>query len=646
MHALWSLDRGAQLQPDNSVQFTLWAPNLSAPCVRILTGPSPSTIPLARLECDAPNDGLFRAHVPNVGANADYTFVIDDGRELPDPMSRWQPYGVQGPSRVVDPTAFPWTDDQWRGVALDELVIYELHVGTFTPESTFAAIIPRLAALKALGVSAIELMPIAQFPGDRNWGYDGVGLYAVQNSYGGPHALKALIDAAHATGLAVLLDVVYNHVGPEGNHLDAFAPYFTDRYTTPWGRAINSDGAHSDGVRRFVIDNARHWVAEYHVDGLRLDAIHGIFDFSTRHILEDIAEAVHTQSALMGKSVVVIAESDLNDPRIIRPVEDRGFGLDAQWADDFHHAVHAVLTNETAGYYADFGGVTRIADALREPFVYAGEFSQHRRRRHGVSSVGIPRRRFIAAIQNHDQIGNRATGDRLSRVVTPAQLRLAAALLILSPYIPLIFMGEEYGETNPFLYFISHQDEGLTEAVRAGRCREFESFGWSHDNVPDPAAAETFEISKIDWDRAAEPEHAAILALYRDLLALRRDETLLRPDAARLEVTNGVTNDDSGWIALLRERADDSIAPDGETVTAALALFNCSPDTVTVPIPESSVRAWTLRLFTDAAAYGGTATEVVGEWQLPVADEPKRLARSGRTVAMPAWSAACYTSTD
>jgi len=631
-----ALQRGALPLDDNSVRFSVWAPRADSVHVRICSGGAPGDHALG-----AVNDrGVREATVPGVGADADYMILID-GRPLPDPASRWQPYGVHGPSRVVDPARFAWTDAGWRGVSMDELAIYELHVGTFTPDGTFDAIVPRLSELKALGITAIELMPVAQFPGDRNWGYDGVGLYAVQNTYGGPYELQKLVDAAHAAGLGVILDVVYNHVGPEGNYLDAFGPYFTEKYKTPWGRALNYDDAYSDEVRRFIVENARYWVTEYHVDGLRLDAVHGIFDFSARHLLEEITGAVYEAAALLGKTAVVIGESDLNDARLVRPPEEHGLGLDAQWSDDFHHAVHAAITGERNGYYVDFGPVACIADALREPFVYQGQYSVYRRRRHGRSSIGVPRQRFVVAIQNHDQVGNRAHGDRLSTLLAPDQLRLAAALLLLSPYVPLIFMGEEYGETTPFQYFISHGDPSLADSVRSGRLDEFAAFGWTE--VPDPSDPSTFEGSKIDWSKAATGDHARVLALYRDLLSLRREEPLLRPDASRMAVASDAT---AGWITLLREPADDSIRrPPGET-TAIAALFNCSARQASVPMPDSGARAWTLRLSTDASGYGGgdmipRAVQIEGE-----AGDPKRLLPVRRhDLRLPPWSAALYLAT-
>ncbi|MEO6877055.1 MAG: alpha-amylase family glycosyl hydrolase, partial [Gemmatimonadaceae bacterium] len=394
MSPLWSLETGAQPQPGNGVRFTLWTPYAASPRVRLCSGAAQGDHAMTLVPGER---DVYSATVANAAAGDDYLFVLDDDRALPDPVSRWQPHGVHGASRVVDPT-FEWTDNMWRGTPMDEIIAYELHVGTFTPQGTFAAIIPRLPELRALGINSIELMPVAQFPGDRNWGYDGVGLYAVQDSYGGPLELKKLVDAAHELRIGVILDVVYNHLGPEGNYLAAFGPYFTDRCKTPWGAAFNYDGPDSDAVRRFVVDNASYWATEFHVDGLRLDATHGIFDRSARHLLEEIAAAVHDRAKEMQKSVVVIAESDLNDPRLVNSVEYNGFGLDAQWSDDFHHAVHAVLTGETHGYYCDFGTVSHIGDALREPFVYDGRYSTYRRRRHGRPSVGLASDRFVVSV--------------------------------------------------------------------------------------------------------------------------------------------------------------------------------------------------------------------------------------------------------
>ena len=650
---LWQLRRGANVVPGGGVQFSVWAPLAERVRVRLTSG---ETQELTRSE-----NGVFDGVVASARAGDDYAFLLDDSdTPIPDPVSRWQPEGVHGPSRIVDPHAFQWSDGGWRGLAMRELVIYELHVGTFTPEGTFDAVIPFLRGLRRdLGVTAIEIMPVAQFPGSRNWGYDGVELYAVQNSYGGPEGLKRLVDAVHAEGLAILLDAVYNHIGPEGNYLPFYGPYFTEKYKTPWGPALNYDDTDSDDVRRYVVDNALYWTTEYHVDGLRLDAVHGIFDFSAKHLLQEIVESVHAQAERLDRRVLVIGESDLNDPKLIRPISQHGYGLDGQWSDDFHHAVHAALTGETLGYYADFGDVDQIAASLREPFVYAGDFSPHRRRRHGGSSVGLPRDKFVVAIQNHDQVGNRASGDRLSTVLAPDQLRLAAALLLLSPYVPLLFMGQEYGETNPFQYFVSHGDPELVEAVRVGRRKEFESFGWG-DDVPDPQGEETFRRSVLDRAHAAMPEHAAMFALYRDLLALREEEPMLKPDASELSVS-----ETDGCIQLLRR----PVGHDDGRGGAVLALFNCTAETRDVTPPEMSAGRWSLRLTTDAAGYGGegrladegaraeeAALAGAASWSgdgsssgdTATADAPRRLMEAvaesapGRTVALPPWSAAVF----
>ena len=649
----WQLERGATVLPEargGGVRFAVWAPNARRVRVRLTSAGTHEH------ELEPRGDsGVFEGTVADIGAGVDYGFVLDDREQLlPDPVSRWQPEGVHGASRVVDPAAFVWTDRGSRGIAMADLVIYELHVGAFTTEGTFDAAIPYLRGLRReLGVTAIEIMPVAQFPGSRNWGYDGVELYAVQNSYGGTDGLKRLVNAAHAEGLAVILDVVYNHVGPEGNYLPLYGPYFTEKYKTPWGPALNYDDAHSDEVRRYIVDNALYWVTEYHVDGLRLDAVHGIFDFSATHLLQDIARSVHAQGEALGRRILVIGESDLNDPKLIRPVNEHGYGLDGQWADDFHHAVHAALTRETAGYYCDFGDVETIAESLREPFVFDGGYSSHRKRRHGASSVGIPRDRFVVAIQNHDQVGNRATGDRLSTLLGPDQLRLAAALLLLSPYVPLIFMGEEYGETNSFQYFVSHGDPQLVDAVRAGRRREFESFGWA-DEVPDPQSEETLRSSTLDREKAAQPGHAQLFALYRDLLALRDEEPLLRPGAAEIAVDHA-----EGCIALLRTARDGGSQ-------ALLALFNCSADVREAPIPEQAHGPWTLRLRVAGSGLRvagsgsrGAGSDERGAWSVEqetwrgergAADEPRRLMDATatelqptqRSVTMAPWSAAVF----
>jgi maltooligosyltrehalose trehalohydrolase len=511
----WKLGLGAHYSRQG-VQFRVWAPKASSLVLEIEG--EPDEILMTREE-----KGYFTAFVSRLRPGARYFYLVNGKERRPDPVSRYQPEGVHGPSEVVDPEEFEWTDQDWKGISLDAMIMHEIHTGTFTPQGTFEAILPLLDYLKDdLGVTALELMPVAQFPGGRNWGYDGAYLYAPQNSYGGPLGLKKLVDRCHHKGLAVLLDVVYNHLGPEGNYLGDYGPYFTDRYKTPWGPAINFDGAGSDEVRRFVVDNALFWATEYHVDGLRLDAVHGIFDFSPRHILGEVREAVQQQGRKLGRPVWVIAESDLNDVRVIHPPQKGGYGLDAQWNDDFHHCLHALLTGERTGYYQDFGDISQLAKALREGFVLSGQYSSYRRRRHGSSSRHVPSTRFVIFSQNHDHVGNRMKGDRLTTSVSFEALKLAAGIVLLSPNLPLLFMGEEYGETAPFQYFVSHSDPGLVDAVRKGRREEFAAFRWEGD-IPDPQDEGTFLRSKINLELRQQGTHAVLLKFYRRLIALRKE---------------------------------------------------------------------------------------------------------------------------
>jgi len=401
------------------------------------------------------------------------------------------------------------------------MVIYELHVGTFTPEGTFGTVIPRLAELRDLGITAVELMPVTQFPGDRNWGYDGVCPYAVQNSYGGPNGLKTLVNAIHRHGMSAILDVVYNHIGPEGNYLRDFGPYFMDVYKTPWGEAINYDGAESNHVRDYFIENAIYWLREYHCDALRLDALHAIHDQSAKHFIRELTERVASFSRSSGRKHYLIGESDLNNVRLIKPARSGGYELDAQWADDFHHSLHTLLTGEQTGYYEDFGRIEQLAKAYREGFVYSWQYSKHRRRFHGSSSKSRPARQFVVCTQNHDQIGNRMLGERLEELVDFESLKLAAGALLLSPYIPLLFMGQEYGDEARFQYFVSHTDEALVRAVREGRRKEFKAFEWGRE-VPDPQAVETFENSKLQWEKRTQGRHRILLEFQKRLLSLRR----------------------------------------------------------------------------------------------------------------------------
>lgn len=509
---------GANRAVDGRFEFLVWAPLRKDVRLKIVSEPE-RTIRMDSLE-----RGYFYAAVPApeertlVEGGTRYVYLLDGEVERPDPVSYYQPEGPHGPSELVDHGGFKWEDSAWENPPLEDYVIYELHTGTFTPEGTFGAIVPRLPYLKELGVTAIEVMPVSQFPGRRNWGYDGVYPFAVQNSYGGPGGFKGLVDECHRSGLAVILDVVYNHFGPEGNYRDDFGPYLTDRYKTPWGAAINFDGPHSDGVRRFFIENALYWLDAFHVDALRIDAVHGIFDMGAKHILYEIREALKRR---FGSGKYLIAESDLNDIRLIKPPGRGGHGLDAAWNDDFHHALHAFLTAEAAGYYEDFGRFEHITKALKEGFVYSGQYSEFRKRSHGSSSRGMPPGRFVVFSQNHDQVGNRMLGDRLAASLGLAELKLLAGTVLLSPYIPLLFMGEEYGETAPFQYFVSHSDAALVEAVRQGRQREFSSFRWQGE-VPDPQAEATFMRSKIDPGLRGGGRHKELFGFYKELIALRK----------------------------------------------------------------------------------------------------------------------------
>lgn len=505
---------GAVAREDGSCHFCVWAPQAETVEVRLLR-PQART---ARLEHQ--ERGYHGALLDSVPPGSTYLYRLDGQKERPDPASRFQPEGVHGPSQVVD-FHFPWDDSGWNGPQLEHYLIYEIHTGTFTPEGSFEAVIPHLDSLRDLGVTAVELMPVAQFPGSRNWGYDGAYPFAVQNSYGGPDGLKRLVSACHQKGLAVVLDVVYNHLGPEGNYLADFGPYFTGRYRTPWGPAMNFDGPQSDEVVRFFIESALRWLAEFHIDALRLDAIHGIVDVNARPFLGLLAEAVQTDARRLGRRIYVIAESDWNDVRVLRSRETGGLGMDAQWCDDFHHSLHTLLTGERSGYYRDFGRIEHLAKAFREGFVYSGQYSEHRRRRHGNSSRRIPARQFVVCAQNHDQVGNRKLGDRLSQLIDFEKLKLAAGVVLLSPFIPLLFMGEEYGETAPFQYFTSHSDPGLVEAVRRGRREEFAAFGWQGD-LPDPQAESTFEQSCLNHDHIHEPRHRILREFTKQVIARRK----------------------------------------------------------------------------------------------------------------------------
>ena len=549
---------GALTRDDGSVQWRVWAPFAERVDLLLLNGDDRRVVPMTAETGE--EEGYFAHTESQVADGQLYLYQLDGGEERQDPCSLAQPEGVPGPSAVVRPAKFGWTDEAWKGMPREELVFYELHVGTFTPEGTFEAIIPRLAELRDLGITAIELMPIAQFPGTRNWGYDGVLPYAAQNSYGGPAGLAKLVDAAHAAGLAVTLDVVYNHTGPEASFLREFGPYYTDKYKTPWGSAINYDDKGCDAVRDFVLDNVRMWLEEFHIDGLRLDAVHAIFDMGARHILRAIKEVADEVEQTTGRVKHVVAESDLDDPRIILPPERGGHGLDAQWSDDFHHAAHSFLTGEKRGYYADYGEAEHVAKVLQSPFLYTWDHSTHRGRKHGAPvPEDVGGERFIVCIQNHDQIGNRAAGDRLSTLLGhPAKQRLAATLMLFSPHLPMLFMGDEYGETNPFPFFCSFNGAELTESVKDGRKREFDGLLDVDEAIPDPTAVETFDSARLKWEWPQGSIYGGLRTLYQDLLHARRRWPTLQDYTKR---TATLLADESGATVLELVRGKPGATP-------------------------------------------------------------------------------------
>ena len=510
---------GAILNDNGICEFNIWAPGRKRVDVHIVH-PGDSFIKLRRAA-----RGYFRGPAKGIGAGALYYLRLDDELERPDPASRYQPAGVHGPSQVIS-TTYPWSDRGWQGIPIEQYILYELHIGTFSTEGTFAGVKGRLDYLKELGITAIELMPVAQFPGKRNWGYDGVFPYAVQNTYGGPTELHELVDACHNNGLAVVLDVVYNHLGPEGNYLRDFGPYFTTRYNTPWGEAVNFDGSYGDEVRNYFIQDALSWVNDYHVDALRLDAVHAIFDRSPINIIEELTAAVHGLGRKLGRRVYVIAESNANDVRLIRPRRSGGYDVDAVWNDDFHHTLHASLTQEKSGYYLDYGNKHQLKKVFSEGFAYTGQYAPFWKRSRGTSSRRLASSKFVVFSQNHDQTGNRMYGERLSKLVSFEALKLAAAVVLLSPCLPLIFMGEEYAEEAPFLYFVDHSSEELIKAVRKGRNEEFAAFRWKVE-PPDPASAATMVKSTLDQALAQSSGHREMLQYYRRLIMLRRNLPVL-----------------------------------------------------------------------------------------------------------------------
>jgi maltooligosyltrehalose trehalohydrolase len=540
---------GAWQLEDGRSAFKVWAPNAKQVEVNICGHNRTLTLTPEPLGY---HSGVFS----EIDPNAVYMYRLNRDKERADPASRFQPEGVFGPSQVIRLSDYRWTDRLWRGLELKDFILYELHVGTYTSAGTLDAIAGQLPALKALGITAIELMPLAQFSGTRNWGYDGVFPFSVQNSYGGPRSLQRLVDACHGQGLAVVLDVVYNHIGPEGNFLADFGPYFTDRYQTPWGQAINFDGPHSDEVIRFFIENALMWLEDFHIDALRLDAIHGIFDRSAQPFLALLSSAVEELANRTGRKIYLIAESDLNDSRVVAPRDHGGYGLHAQWNDDFHHALHSLQTGEQFGYYRDFGSLRDLERSLKNGYVYTGQYSKYRRRRHGNSSHSIRPSQLVVFSQNHDQIGNRMFGERSSALLTLEAQKLSAGIVLLSPYLPLLFMGEEYGEPAPFQYFTSHTDAKLAQAVREGRRSEFSAF-YREGEPPDPQAESTFVSSKLYHGHRDRGQHRALWDFYRELIRLRKEEPPLRElDASILEVR---VHDSSNSLEMQRSYGSDSL---------------------------------------------------------------------------------------
>ena len=609
--------------------FSVWAPEKKTMTLHLLSRGN-FDVGIALHKDDR---GYFSVFAEGVAAGDRYYYIPDGGRQYPDPCSPYQPDGVYGPSCVVDHTRYVWKDSAWTGIPLSSHIFYEIHVGTFTPEGTFDAIIPRLDDLVSLGITAIELMPIAECPGNRNWGYDGVFLFAVQHNYGGPDGLKRLIDACHRKGIAVFLDVVYNHLGAEGNCVAAFGPYFSDTYLTPWGKALNFDGPWSDGVRTFVISNALYWVQHYHVDGLRLDAVHEIYDRNARTIWDDLHTAICQLTACSGRPFYLIAESDTNDPRTVQSAGSGGRGFHAQWLDDFHHALYVLLDGEGRRHYQDYGELRQLAKAYTEGFVHSGEYVRFRRRRHGASSAGLSGEHFVVFNQNHDLPGNRPDGARLSSLLDTDRLKLAAAAVLLSPFLPLLFMGEEYGDTSPFFFFSDYPHPQIAATLREQRQRQFAEFNWEIE-APDPQQPSTFLDCILQWGRRRQPGHRHLLDWYRQLIALRKSHPLLT-DLSRQYIRADLLG--STGLAVFRYTADFRLQ--------LLTLFNFSPTELVTVIPcySRGIIAWTKILSseskftpaTDRDSTPGTASDSAPK------SAPEHLL-PGKPIILSPWSVTVY----
>jgi maltooligosyltrehalose trehalohydrolase len=596
--------------------FSVWAPEKEEMILHII---HPFEKEIKLLKDDF---GYFSAEVENITDGCRYFYKLDGKTDTPDPASHFQPEGVHGASQVVDHSLFRWRDNSWKGIPQKDMILYEIHVGTFTKEGTFEAIIKRLDEIAETGINTLELMPVAQFPGSRNWGYDGVFPYAVQNTYGGPEGLKKLVDECHRKGIAVILDVVYNHLGPEGNYFPVYGPYFTAKYKVPWGEAINLDEAWSDGVRDYFSSNPGHWLENYHIDGIRVDAIHMNFDSSAEHFWQYTKKRLRNSEDNIGRRFLMIAECDFNSPQVIRPSELGGYDFDAVWLDDFHHALYVLLHEEGKNRYEDFGAIEQLAKAYKEGFVHSGEYVKFRKRKHGASSAGIPGDKFVVFNQNHDQTGNRVLGERLSSLVGFEQLKIASAAMLMSPYIPMFFMGEEYGEDNPFFYFVSHTDPELVKAVREGRKKEFEAYKWDVD-PPDPQDESTFNKSRITWNKRLTGSHGILLQWNKALIDLRKSEpALMNTDK------NGITVYITGkkTFALLRKSENEK-----ETI---VCFFNLSGKDSYFFMP-SIEGSWTKLL--DSADNRWTDVKEINS------PSPSELSSSDSLKA-PAWSVLIYAN--
>ncbi|HXD77780.1 MAG TPA: malto-oligosyltrehalose trehalohydrolase [Puia sp.] len=568
--------------------FTVWAPEKKAMTLRLLSrGPADTDIAMAK-----DREGYFTAWVADASAGDRYYYIPEGGKQCPDPGSQSQPEGVHGPSQIIDHRNHVWQDITWRGRPLSSMIFYELHVGTFAPEGTFDAIIPRLDDLAALGITAIQLMPVAECPGERNWGYDGVFLYAVQHNYGGPEGLKRLVDACHRRGISVFLDVVYNHLGKEGSCLDSFAPFFSTTYSTPWGKALNFDGPWCGGVRQFIIGNALNWARHYHLDGLRLDAVHEIYDRNAVTLWDELHDAIRDWEIHSGRPFYLIAESDLNDPRVVRPTAEGGRGFNAQWLDDFHHALYVLLDEDGWSHYQDYGELRQLAKAFTDGFVHSGEYVHFRHRRHGSSSAGMSGEQFVVFSQNHDIPGNRPDGARLSALLDPDRTRLAAAAILLSPFLPMLFMGEEYGDISPFYFFADYPHQQIGAELRDQRKQQFRSFNWDAE-APDPLEPSTWLDCILKWDKRRDEGHRQLLDWYRRLIALRKTHPLLS-DLSRRYLRADLMG--TTGLAVLRCTAD------GRRQLLTLFNFSAADLRSVVPYPGRGSAAWVKLLGTTGLA--------------------------------------------